>query len=148
MIKALYRQEIANVQNCGKKPCFLQVELLAALERLLCFCHTGNTAVFTTSLMHPLCLSRAAIKDGFPMLLPSIFQRPRILSAMKDGFPVDARNWPAKGLYPAMASKRAQVLTYSLNHFLVSLFSPLQHYLTQVNCPRMGTYSHAGSLYD
>jgi hypothetical protein len=124
MIKRLYTQEIEKVESGsrGTKPCYMHVEFLAALERLLCFCHTGNAAVFATSLMHPLGLSKGALKDGFPMLLP-LFSQPTILSAMNNGFKIDARKWPLKGRYPAIASKRAQVLTYSMNHFLASRFS-------------------------
>jgi hypothetical protein len=123
MIKGLYTREITNVQTGGRgtKPSYMGLEFLAALERLLCFCHTGNAAVFATSLMHPLGLSKGVLKDGFPMLL-QLFTEPTILSAMNAGFPINASNWPLKGRYPSIASKRAQVLTYSSNHFLVSFF--------------------------
>lgn len=103
-------------------PCYMRLELVACLERLLCFCHTGNTSVFATSLMDPLGLSKGAIKDGFPVLL-SLFDQPDIRNASKEGFTIDPRKWPTlkgRGLYPAVASKRAQVLTYSSQHYLVS----------------------------
>lgn len=102
----------------------MRLELLASLERVLCYCHTGNTAVLAKSLMHPLGLSKAALKDGFPMLLP-LFEQPTIRDAMKHGFVIDPRRWPLKNGYPAIASKKAQVLTYSMQHFLVSLSIPL-----------------------
>lgn len=101
-------------------PCPFQLELLAAFERLLCFCHTGNTSVFATSLMQPLGLSRSATVDGFPTLL-KVFIQPNIHLAKKHGFLVDYRKWPLKNSYPAIASKKAQVLTYSLSHFMVRL---------------------------
>ena len=101
---------------------FFRVELLASLERLLCFCHTGSTAVFATSLMGPLCLSKSAVKDGFPML-QNVFYQLTILSAAKNGIQVDPRKWPLKDGYPAIASKKTQVLTYSLSHFMVRLIS-------------------------
>lgn len=106
----------------GILPFHFRLELLASLERLLCFCHTGNTVVFTTSLMNPLGLSRGALKDGFPML-QNIFTKPTILTAMKNGFDIDPRRWPKKDGHPAMSSKRAQVLTYSLGYFMVRLSS-------------------------
>jgi len=71
--------------------------------------------------MHPLGLSRATLVDGFPMLL-NPFQYPTILLASKNGFKINPSTWPLKGGYPAVASKRAQVLTYSITHFFVCLF--------------------------
>jgi hypothetical protein len=119
MIKELYELEM-KVIVIDRKPDPFRLELLASFERLLCFCHTGSTAVFATSLMRELGLSLGAITDGFPMLHHKIFNQPSILSAMKTGFSVDPRAWPMKNKYPAIASKRAQVLTYSLSHFMVS----------------------------
>lgn len=101
-------------------PCPYHLELLASLERLLCFCHTGNTAVFATSLMNGLGLSKGAVFDGFPMLHP-IFEHPTLMSAKANHYRVDPRAWPLKDGYPAIASKRAQTLTYSLAHFMVSI---------------------------
>jgi hypothetical protein len=120
MIKELYQLEMKTIANDGKPDPF-RLELLASFERLLCFCHTGSTAALATSLMKPLGLSLGAIMDGFPMLHQKIFEQPTILSAMKSGFRVDARAWPKNPKYPAIASKRSQVLTYSLSHFMVSL---------------------------
>jgi hypothetical protein len=88
------------------------LELVACLERALCYCHTGNASVFATSLMRPLGLSKGAIKDGLPVLL-NIFD-----NTAKDVC-IDPNKWPLKGHYPAMASKRAQVLTYSTKHYMV-----------------------------
>src|SRR6266699_6405857 len=102
-------------------PCPFCLKLLAALERILCFCHTGNTAILATSLMNPLCLSRAVIKDGFPMLC-KVFIQSMISSAMKHGFEIDRRDWPLKDGYPAISLRRAQILTYSLDYFMVHLF--------------------------
>ena len=102
------------------KPCPYRLELIASLERILCFCHTGSAKVFTTSLMHPLGLSRGAIFDGFPML-HNIFEQPTILSAMNNSFRIDPRKWPLTNSYPAIASKKAQTFSYSLSHFMVSL---------------------------
>jgi hypothetical protein len=124
MIKELYDLEMkAIAKKIDPNP--FRLELLASFERMLCFCHTGSTAVFATSLMNELGLSRGAVSDGFPMLHHTIFEQPTILSAMSNGLWVDARQWPLKDKYPAIASKRTQVLTYSLFHFMVSLIHTL-----------------------
>ena len=117
LIKKLFEMEM-NAIDAKVKPCPFRLELLASLERVLCFCHTGNTAVFATSLMNGLGLSKGALVDGFPMLNP-IFKEPSILSAMNKGFNINPRKWPIKDSYPAIASKRAQVLTYSFSYFMV-----------------------------
>jgi hypothetical protein len=117
LISGIYGHEMGAMRL--KKPASaLRLELLASLERVLCFCHTGNTAVFATSLMNGLGLSRGALKDGFPML-HRIFEEGTVSSAMNHGFKIDARQWPMKDGHPAVASKRTQVLTYSLAHFMV-----------------------------
>ncbi|KAI9442798.1 hypothetical protein BJY52DRAFT_1229143 [Lactarius psammicola] len=81
LIKEIYKQEIEKVKQ-DAMPCHMRLELLAALERALCFCHTGNAASLATSLMGPLGLSRGLIKDGFPMLLP-LFEQPTIVDAIE-----------------------------------------------------------------
>ena len=111
-----------NAQENDEALCPLRLELLASLERVLCYCHTGNAAVLATSLMDPLGLSRGVLKDGFPCLL-QLFTERSIQSALLHGLTIDPRRWPinVKDGYPAIASKRAQVLTYSVEHFLVSI---------------------------
>jgi len=120
MIEALYQTERGVIQR-GTLPCPFRLELIAALERTLCYCHTGGAVALATTLMNPLGLSRAVIKDGFPMLLKT-FTQTNLVSAMQNGFQVDVRNWPLKNGYPAVASKRTQTLTYSLNHFMVRIY--------------------------
>jgi hypothetical protein len=117
MIKDLFDLEMEAIRK-NSLPCPFRVELISALERVLCYCHTGSTAVFATSLMNRLGLSRGAVMDGFPTLL-RLFQEPTIQSAMKQGFNIDARRWPMVKTYPAIASMRTQELTYSMSHFLV-----------------------------
>jgi hypothetical protein len=119
LMKALYQHERSIISN-NILPSPFRIELLASLERLLYYCHTGNASVLATSLMHSLGLGRAVIKDGFPMIV-RLFEQPMISMAMKQGLHIDARRWPLKDGYPAVASKRAQVLTYSPSHFQVSL---------------------------
>lgn len=124
IIEGIYKTERQRIQN-NELPCPLRLELLASFERLLCYCHTGNTAVFATSLMNPLGLSRGVLKDGFPMLLDT-FEHPSIMLSREHGFKVDPKRWPLKNGFPAMASKRAQVLTYSESHFLVRVIYTFQ----------------------
>jgi hypothetical protein len=62
------------------------------------------------------------MQDGFPTLDEKIFMQPTIKSAMIHGFEIAKQKWPwTKDRYPAVASRRSQVLTYSLDHFMVSL---------------------------
>ena len=128
LIEQIYKQEIRNIR-LGVKPCQMRLELIACLERVLCFCHTGNASVFATTLMNPLGLSRGAIKDGFPVLM-DLFKDATILGASYNGFTIDPHKWPPKGTHPpAMASRRAQVLTYSTSHCMVRTLSnsPITH---------------------
>ena len=118
LTKKIYRLQMDLIEE-DRKPCPFHLELLASLERLLCFCHTGSAKVFATSLMNPLGLSRGAVSDGFPML-HNIFIQPSILSAMNFRLVVDPAKWPIYNGYPAIASKKAQIFSYSLSHFMVS----------------------------
>jgi|SRR5712672_1463155 len=130
LIKSIYNREMATqtLQN-RERPCPLRLELLASLERLLCYCHTGNTAVLATSLMDPLGLSRGVLKDGFPCLLPLFTEQP-IQSAYHHDLKIDPRRWPLKDRYPAVASKKSQILSYSVEHYSVSISSFTLHYYT------------------
>jgi hypothetical protein len=119
LIWLLFKNEMRLIKK-KELPSPFRVKLLAALERTLCFCHTGNVAVTAPSLMKPLGLSMGLVKDEFPML-HKLFRQSTISLAKKHGFKVDRRAWPLKGRYPAIASKRAQTLTYSVEHFMVSL---------------------------
>ncbi len=123
LIKSLFDFEMQRIDRATRRsrPCPFRVELLASLERTLAFCHTGNVAVLATSLMGPLRLSRSVVTNGFPYLDATIFHHQSITSAMTYGFEILPQKWPMKGLYPAVASRRTQVLTYSLKHFMVSL---------------------------
>ena len=118
LIRSLYDNEMKAIRR-KEEPCPFRVKLLAALERTLCFCHTGNTAVLATSLMNRLGLSAGIMKDGYPML-HQVFKQPTIRMAMAHGFEMKPQEWPLKDGYPAIASRRAQTLTYSLEHFMVS----------------------------
>lgn len=106
--------------NAGRKPSPYIVELISALERSLAYAHTGNAKVLSTSLMHPLWLSRGIIDQGMPSLSP-------ILSPVlqSTNVPViDSSIWPdgGGGRFPAIASKRAQILTYGEGHYAVRIY--------------------------
>jgi hypothetical protein len=139
LIKSIYEYDITRFKDDGTLPCPLRLEFLACLERLLCFCHTGNTAVLATSLMHPLGLSHGVLKDGFPTLFP-IFKHPTIHSGLSNGFQIDPCYWPLKDGYPAVASKRAQVLTYSLQHYPVRIPLLLPTIMMRQTADRMQFY--------
>jgi hypothetical protein len=67
MIKDIYLVECRNLVNHGVvNP--LNVELCAILERALNYMHSGNTKVIATSIMNPMFIGRALIKDGLPCL--------------------------------------------------------------------------------
>ena len=94
------------------------VELMAVLERLLNFAHTGSARVLTTGLMNRIWPSRA-LKDGCMPMFSDILSfggvtqtQPSIMLSL---WPYDRRKNT-----PYLASKRAQELTYGQDHFLVS----------------------------
>ena len=141
LIEKLFNSGMKAIQK-KVKPCPFQLELIASLKRVLCFCHTGSTAVFAMSLMNGLGLSKGAVVNGFPML-HHIFEQPTILSALNHGLRVDPRRWPLKDRYPAIASKRAQVLTYSLSHFMVRTFASVTSSVIPGPAHRMRSMSGA-----
>lgn len=49
-------------------------------------------------------------QNSFQMLLP-LFKQGDICSATTNRFQIDAQKWPTKNHFPAVASKRAQILT-------------------------------------
>ena len=95
----------------------LMVDFCSVLERALNYMHTGNTAVIATSVMNPMWIGRALLKDGFPCLNSNIVQ---IISSKH--IVIDGRQWPYNDKLhrPHTSSKRAQLLTYGEGHFNVS----------------------------
>jgi hypothetical protein len=91
------------------------------LERALAMAYTGDARVITKDLMGPFGLKRSLIENGLPSICNFIeFQGEHAL-----GFSHLPTNWPlTKDNRPAFASKRAQTLTYSLNHFQVCISPP------------------------
>ena len=89
------------------------------LERTLAMAYTGDARVITTDLMGPMGLKRSLMELGLPAITSLLnFDR----SITKDGFTFKRANCPLdKQNGPAVASKRAQILTYGPDHFLVRL---------------------------
>lgn len=103
----------------------LLIELCSVLERALNFMHTGNAAVIATTVMTPLWIGRAILKDGFPCL------NMKIIQISGSYIQIDAKRWPfnPKLNGPHSSSRRAQILTYGESHFSVSnLLAPAYRY--------------------
>lgn len=95
------------------------VDFASVLERALNFMHTGNTAVISTTVMNPLWIGRAILKDGFPCLNPEkvqIINHKRVI--------IHPLQWPLNASLntPHSSSRRAQVLTYGESHYNVCEF--------------------------
>ena len=96
------------------------------LERSLAMAYTGDARVITTDLMGPFRLKRSLIEHG----LPSITMGLSFNQGLAEYFAQSPANWPLnKFQEPAISSKRAQVLTYSIDHFTVNfnLNNPCVH---------------------
>ncbi|KAH9845988.1 hypothetical protein C2E23DRAFT_745123 [Lenzites betulinus] len=93
----------------------VDLELIAILERLVNFAHTGAMKVLTTGVMDRLWPSRAIVDHGFPCFSPALF-----LGGDNGLLPsVDLNDWPIHSItgYPLVASKRALEITYGNAHF-------------------------------
>ena len=103
------------------------VELASALERALAYAFGGNAKVLSRALMSPLWLSRGIIDQGMPCLNIDKILGSGILANPHDPVIIRSENWPVtpsgRANYPAIASKRAQMLTYGDSHYMVSQFS-------------------------
>lgn len=94
----------------------LMVEFCSVLERALNFMHTGNTAVIATTVMNPLWIGRAILKDGFPCL-----NKKKVQIIDSKYIQLNALEWPfnASSNRPHSSSRRSQLLTYGESHFHV-----------------------------
>lgn len=97
----------------------MMVEFCSVLERALNFMHTGNMAVIATTVMTPMWIGRAIVKDGFPCINPMIVQ---IINSKH--VQIDALQWPQdrNRRRPHSSSRRSQILTYGEPHFNVRRF--------------------------
>ncbi|KAG2028654.1 hypothetical protein BDR03DRAFT_1019517 [Suillus americanus] len=105
----------------GLKPTPETVELCSVLERTLAYAHTGNAKVIATSLMRPFWLVQSLLQQGIPTLSTKIRMSSSPLTTPITVSPAD---WPTLTdmRVPAISSKRAQILTYSQDHFEASGF--------------------------
>lgn len=95
------------------------IEICAMLERALAYAHTGNAKVLSSSLMKPFWLVRSLLQQGWPTMAPTV----RLVATTTIPVSVSPADWPivTRSNLPAIASKRAQILNYGLDHFEVSL---------------------------
>lgn len=92
------------------------IEVTAALERTLNYCHTGNAKVITKGLMDPLWLSLSLTHDGLPSISTMLVLNPITLK------PLDIRmeEWPMKKGEPRISSERSQIINYGQEFFEVN----------------------------
>ena len=94
--------------------------------------HTGNAAVITTSVMNPLWVGNAIIRDGLPCFNPNIV-------TLRHRGPVEivAEKWPydLDRQQPKTSSKAAQIFAYGLPHFSVSAPNSSLHSLVHLFIP-------------
>jgi hypothetical protein len=98
------------------------VELSSVVERALNYMHTGNTAVLATTVMNPLWIARALVKDGFPCINTDIIKIVNYKHII-----IDPKLWPFDETLhrPYSSSRRSHTLTYGEPHFNVSSCSLL-----------------------
>jgi hypothetical protein len=96
----------------------LLVEFCSVVERAINYMHTGNTAVIATTVMNPLWVGRALVKDGFPSLNSDFVD-----IANPEHIQIKGDIWPFNKLLhrPHSSSQRSHLLTYGEPHFNVSL---------------------------
>ena len=95
------------------------IEIVAMLERVLNFAHTGNAQVLVKKLMDPAWLSLGCLLDGFPCISPNFVEHQSL--GTNSVLPVITK-WPINNqTHRALtASKRVQQLTYGDVHYEVS----------------------------
>ena len=96
---------------------FYLIELVAVLERTLTFAYTGDARTIATGLMHPFGLQRSLLENGLPTIVSSIEMGKEIAET----FAMQPDLWPmTRDHVPAVASKRAILLTYKAYELQVS----------------------------
>ena len=107
------------VQHLSQAPDHYVLEMIAVLERLLNFCHTGLAKALAHSLMKRIWPSRAILEGYFPCF----WQGLQFSGSMATHPILDLARWPldAKTGKPLCASLRSQELTYGSAHVEVSL---------------------------
>lgn len=100
----------------GERPQPDLVEMVAVLERVLAYAHTGNAKVLSRGLMGPMWLVTSLIEHGLPTLAPGIYL------AANSPLPIQLplSGWPEVNNKPGSASQRALVLTYGASLYGVT----------------------------
>ena len=91
-------------------------ELLAMLERAIAYIFTGDGKVIVRALMGHYGLKRSLLELGLPAITRSI----QFEDHMTTSFNLTRADWPVTRGLLAVASKRAQVLTYGEDHYKAS----------------------------
>jgi hypothetical protein len=93
------------------------IEVVSALERALAMAYTGDARVIVKDLMVPFGLKPSLLDLG----LPSVTTLVKFDVDISQSFTHTPGNWPLTARQePAVASKRAQTLTYGEEHYTVS----------------------------
>lgn len=118
LLDAIFKQRRA-VFETNKFDHTLLVEFCSVVERAVNFMHTGNTAVIATTVMNPLWIGRALVKDGFPSINSDIVD----ISQKDYRIKIDGQKWPFDKTrhQPHSSSRRSHLLTYGESHFNVSI---------------------------
>ncbi|EPQ50156.1 hypothetical protein GLOTRDRAFT_97197 [Gloeophyllum trabeum ATCC 11539] len=123
--------------NLRKAVPFYYIELMSVLERALNFCHTGSVRVIERRLMTALWTGLALVKDGPPCLNPLLIS---LSLGDRTAITFSHDRWPTQDLFPALASGRAQSLTYGNAHFeRYRYIAAVEHSITARNSH---LYSH------
>lgn len=94
------------------------IEVLAQLDRVTNFAHTGNPAVLTHGLMKRTWLSLGLLETGYPSLWPGVER------TAGEFIGINPVAWPCDDDgRPRMASLRAQTLVYGPKHAEVSILA-------------------------
>lgn len=88
----------------------IYVELCAVAERALNYLHTGNAKVIATSVMNPLWIGQAIVKDGIPCFNPRIIHltRGELLDTQLQRWP-----WDELRQQPRSASRKTQLVMWN-----------------------------------
>jgi hypothetical protein len=92
------------------------IEIISSLERALAMAFTGDARVIVRRLMGHFGLRTSLLEQGLPTLTRAIDWNNPVLDTF-----TQPKHWPTtKDREPAEASKRCQMATYGLEHWLVS----------------------------
>ncbi|KAF8666943.1 hypothetical protein AX14_006410 [Amanita brunnescens Koide BX004] len=116
LIEKIYNQ-CSTSMIASRHPCPGLVELCSVAERALNYMHTGNAAVIATSVMNPLWVGNAIVRDGLPCFNTNIVALNHVspVAIIQEKWPFDTFRH-----HPKSSSKAAQIFTFGIGHFNVS----------------------------